>query len=127
MDGTAVTPPDTLPDDTPFAEIAPGTRSTSIVVAASATSELLARARGTLTDSSWFLEATCTVSARTLGQVIHAHSIVELQGIGSRYSGRYFVRRVHHQIDEADHLMLLSLVRNGWSSASPGGLLDSIF
>jgi hypothetical protein len=110
----------------PLHEIVTETRSTSLIVAATDTGDLIARASGTLMDSSWFLRASCTVSARDLGQIIHAHSVVELQGIGSRYSGLYFVRRVHHMIDESDHYMSLSLVRNGWGRGGDGGLLGGL-
>lgn len=77
--------------------------------------DLLVRSEAALIDDGWFVRASLKVSARVLKGVVRAPSVVELHGAGSRHSGRYLVSRVHHQIDDNDHWMQVSLIRNGWN------------
>jgi len=113
--------PTGFPGDIRLSEIAGGDpRTASLIAAVSDVGDLSARARGVLLESSWFLTATCTVSAARLGRVVRAHSIVQVDGVGSRYSGFYFVAAVRHIIDESDHRMELTLMRSGWKASGAG-------
>jgi hypothetical protein len=114
IDGAGVTPPETFRGDLPLSSIVSASRSTSVIAAVSDAGDLLGRASGVLMETSWFIEARCTVSAAVLGRVIRSASVVNVDGIGSRYSGSYLVAGVRHLIDETDHRMELSLIRNGW-------------
>lgn len=114
IDGSGVPLPPLFSGDVPLNAIATDTRSTSVIAAVADVGDLMGRASGVLLDSSWFIQASCVVNVATLGKVIHAHSVVNLDGVGTRYSGTYFVSGVRHIIDDAKHLMELTLVRNGW-------------
>jgi hypothetical protein len=114
LDGSGVPPPSTLSGDIPLASIRSGTYSTSVTAAVVDVGDLMGRASGVLLESSWFLQASCSVSLRQSGRMIRAHDVVEVQGAGSRYSGQYFVQAVRHVIGVADHRMYLTLIRNGW-------------
>lgn len=114
IDGEGVPPPPTFAGDMPLASIVSASRSTSVIAAVSDAGDLMGRASGVLMETSWFIEARCTVSAAVLGRVVRSHSVVNVDGVGSRYSGSYFVAGVRHMIDDSDHKMELSLIRNGW-------------
>ncbi len=116
MDGSGVEPPTTFPGDIPLAEIAPETRSTSLVAAVADAGDLLARATGILRDAAWFVQATCTVSVQEVGAVIHAHTLVNVDGVGKRFSGSYFVAAARHTMTDDDHVIALTLWRNGWKA-----------
>ncbi|AEB09652.1 phage late control D family protein [Desulfobacca acetoxidans] len=114
MDGSGAPPPSTFAGDVPLNAIASEVRSTSIIAAVADVGDLTGRAAGVLNDTSWFVQATGTVSAQEVGAVIHAHTLVNVDGVGTRFSGSYFVAAVRHVISSDDHLMTLTLVRNGW-------------
>lgn len=116
LDGSGVPPPSTFSGDLPLSAIVSETRSTSVIAAVADVGDLTGRAAGVLSDSSWFVQATCTVSAQEAGAVIHAHSLVNLDGAGRRFSGSYFVAAARHVMNADDHLMTLTLVRNGWKA-----------
>lgn len=115
--------PSAFAGDVRLSELAPSDepRTASLIAAVTDVGALQARARGLLLDSDWFLTATCVVSASRLGRVVRAHSVVKVDGVGSRYSGLYFVAAVRHIIDASDHKMEITLMRNGWSAAGAGG------
>lgn len=77
--------------------------------------DLTARSEAALIEDGWFVSVTLTVRARVLQKVVRAHSVVELHGAGSRHSGKYMVSRVAHRIDDAEHWMDVTLIRNGWN------------
>jgi hypothetical protein len=114
IDGSGVPPPTTFPGDVPLSTIVSEVRSTSVIAAVADVGDLTGRAAGVLDDSSWFVQATCTVSAQEVGAVIHAHTLVNVDGAGTRFSGSYFVAAARHVMNNDDHLMTLTLVRNGW-------------
>ncbi len=45
---------------------------------------------------------------------MRAHTVVEVNGAGTRHSGKYFVAGVRHTIDSESYLMELELLRNAW-------------
>ncbi|NOG51763.1 MAG: hypothetical protein HND48_21790 [Chloroflexi bacterium] len=116
IDGSGVPPPSTFSGDVPLTSIASETRSTSVLAAVSDAGDLMGRASGVLMESAWFVQASCKVSAQRLGRIIRTHSVVNVDSVGTRYSGSYYVAGVRHVIHESDHEMYLTLVRNGWKS-----------
>jgi phage protein D len=80
------------------------------------TGDLRARAEGALIEADWFIQAVCTTSRHALGDLVRAHTVVELKGAGKRHSGTYFVAGVRHVIDAAAHQMEIELIRNGWGA-----------
>ena len=72
-------------------------------------------ARGMVIDHGWIVNAELTVKLSVLKQVVHAHTMAALSGVGQRHSGNYVVSRVVHDIDPYDHVMTVGLVRNGWN------------
>ena len=77
---------------------------------------LTARSRGALRDAQWFINATCNTSLHRLCDIVRFHTIVQVQGAGSRHSGKYYVTGVKHKIDAAAHAMELELQRNAWGN-----------
>ena len=77
---------------------------------------LTARSRGALRDAQWFINATCQTSLHRLCNIVRFHTIVQVQGAGSRHSGKYYVTGVKHKIDAAAHAMELELQRNAWGN-----------
>ncbi|MBK8019993.1 MAG: hypothetical protein IPK19_00885 [Chloroflexi bacterium] len=114
IDGSGAPPPPTFPGDQPLSAIAGEARSASLVAAVTDQGDLLGRATGLLLDASWFITATCATSARRLNRIVRAHTVVKVDGAGKRYSGNYLVAAVRHVIDEHDHTMEITLLRNGW-------------
>jgi hypothetical protein len=88
-----------------------------------------ARSRGALRDAQWFIHASCHTSLRRLCKIVRNHTIVEVQGAGSKHSGKYYVTGVKHTIDAISHNMNLELARNAWGNGSGGssGIISSIF
>jgi hypothetical protein len=116
LDGAVAGSPLTTLGDESLSDIAPEVRSVHILAPADDAGELQARGEGALIEAGWFIEATCETSLHRLGSLVHAHTLVEVQGVGSRYSGNYLVAAVDHYVDGAAHRMTLTLIRNGWGS-----------
>jgi phage protein D len=90
-------------------------RSILLVAPADDVGDLQARATAALDDASWFVQANCEATLETLGALVRAHGVVQLDGAGTRHSGMYAVTAVRHTIDPQRHLMEISLARNGWN------------
>jgi hypothetical protein len=97
-------------------DVATGTRSAHVTAPADDAGELSARGNGALTEAGWFLRGSLETSAQALGKIVRAHTIVEIDGAGTRHSGKYFVAGVRHLIDQTAHRMQVELVRNGWGA-----------
>ena len=52
------------------------------------------------------------VDADAVSDAIRSHEVVTLDGVGSRYSGQWYVAGVTHRLDGVHHTMDLDLVRN---------------
>jgi hypothetical protein len=98
-----------------LADIVEKPRRARLTVQAVDAGDLVARSEAALIEEGWFVRATLQVSARVLKRVVRAPSVVELNGAGSRHSGKYLVARVAHRIDDEDHWMDVTLIRNGWN------------
>ena len=75
-----------------------------------------ARNRGALRDAQWFIKATCQTSLHRLCDIVRYHTLVNIQGAGSRHGGNYYVTGVKHKIDSVTHTMELELERNAWGN-----------
>ncbi len=98
-----------------LSDIVSSPRTAHIAVPADDSGSLTARAEALLIDSGWFVSARVVTRLSVLKKLVRAHSVVRLDGAGSRHSGDYVVARVIHEIDPADHVMTIDLIRNGWN------------
>lgn len=114
IDGAVAVSPQSSLGVKNLSAVANGARSVHLAAPADDAGDLQARGNATLSEADWFIRATCEVSFESLGALVRAHTIIELSGAGSRYSGKYFVAGVRHTIDAAEHRMGIELVRNGW-------------
>jgi phage protein D len=78
--------------------------------------DLQGRAAGALVESYFFIRMTGETQLSVTGSPIRAHTVIEIQGAGSRHSGKYFVSGVRHTIDPISHRMELELLRNAWGA-----------
>jgi hypothetical protein len=114
IDGSVAVSPQTVLGDQGLQAITGDTRSVHLLAPADDAGNLQARGNGLLTESDWFIRATCETTLHALGGLARAHTLVTVRGAGSRHSGTYFVSAVRHRIDAAAHRMEVTLVRNGW-------------
>ena len=75
------------------------------------------RAEAALREAQWFLNATCKTTVSRICKLVRSHTLVNVQGAGSRYSGKYYVSGVKHTIDSSAHAMDIELSRNSWNTA----------
>jgi hypothetical protein len=115
MDGSTDRSPLTGLADQALADIVSKPRKARLSVPVDDAGDLMVRSEAALIDEGWFVRATLSVRARVLKQVVRAPSVAELHGAGTRHSGKYMVSRVVHRIDDDDHWMDVTLVRNGWN------------
>ncbi len=116
LDGSVAATPQTILGARSLQAIAGDTRSAHLSAAVDDAADLQARGEGLLIQADWFVRLTCQTSLYGLGQIVRTHALVQVDGLGTRYSGKYFVAAVHHVIDASAHLMDLTLVRNAWSA-----------
>jgi uncharacterized protein involved in type VI secretion and phage assembly len=83
-----------------------------IAAPSDSSADLNARAEGALIEASMFVRAELQVTTAKVQNVVRAHTIVTLGGVGKRHGGKYLCAGVVHRIDEAAHGMAVSLVRN---------------
>jgi hypothetical protein len=76
---------------------------------------LLGYSDGLLLDSTFFITARCETTTTAAQQILRSHTLIEIQGAGTRHSGLYFCVAARHKISETEHLMDLTLNRNGWN------------
>ena len=77
---------------------------------------LSGRAQAALRDAQWFINASCKTTLNRICKIIKVHTIVNIEGAGSRYSGKYYVVGVKHNIDSAIHSMEIELSSNAWNT-----------
>jgi hypothetical protein len=114
IDGGVAVSPQTVLGDQGLQAITGDARSVHVLAPADDAGNLQARGNGLLTESDWFIRATCETTLHALGGLVRVHTLVNVRGAGSRYSGTYFVSAVRHLIDAAAHRMEVTLLRNGW-------------
>ena len=116
IDGSVAASPLNALGTQSLASISSETRSLHIVAPVDDAGDLKSRSEGALIDAAWFIRARCETTVSTLQAIVRAHTVVNVRGLGSRHSGKYFVAGVKHTIDAAEHRMEIELVRNGWGN-----------
>ncbi|MGA9772085.1 MAG: hypothetical protein WBV94_23840 [Blastocatellia bacterium] len=99
-----------------FNAIASGARSIHILAPADDTGDLQSRGEAALIEAGWFIRANCRTTVNALNSIVRAYTIMNLRGLGTRHSGKYFVSGVRHNIDATGHSMDVELIRNGWGN-----------
>jgi hypothetical protein len=115
IDGAIESTPLTLLGSVGLADVA-AARGIQIVAPADVAGDLQKRSEAALIESGWFIRARGQTSMRQLGKVLHTHTLVSVNGIGTRHSGTYVVAAVRHIIDSIAHVMEFELVRNAWEA-----------
>lgn len=116
MDGSVDRSPLACLADKPLADIVKEAREARLTVPVDDAGDLIVRSEAALIEAAWFVRVTLSVCARVLKRVVRSHTVVELHGAGTRHSGKYLVSRVMHRIDDSDHWMDVTLIRNGWNA-----------
>jgi phage protein D len=96
--------------------IAADTRSVHIVAPVDDAGDLQSRGEGTLVEANWFIHATSQTTVNALKAIVRSHTVVNLRGAGTRFSGKYFVSGVRHKIDATAHHMDVELISNSWGA-----------
>lgn len=82
------------------------------VVTAGGADRAHVRTAAALNDAAWAIEASAESSVYALGALVRPRQVVKVQGSGGSADGDYFVAKVTHTINPADHRLGLELVRN---------------
>jgi phage protein D len=91
--------------------------------------ELTLRAQSLLREADWFVRCEGEADVSRLNVILRVGTVVQVEGIGSLHSGKYFVWSVRHSITSDAHKMKFVLVRNAVGpepSGSGGGLLGGL-
>jgi phage protein D len=88
--------------------------------------ELQLRAKSLLREASWFAKCEGEADAARLNAILRVGTIVQIVGIGSLNSGKYYVWSVRHRITTESHKMKFTLVRNAVGSPPGAGLLGGL-
>jgi phage protein D len=91
--------------------------------------ELTLRAQSLLREAGWFVHCEGEADVSRLHAVLRVGTIVQIEGIGSLHSGKYYVWSVRHTITAEAHKMKFVFVRNAIGpqpSGGSGGLLGGL-
>jgi len=91
-----------------------GGYSALTVAAGDDASTLSGPANDALTEADLFVRARAATTYTRAGRVLHAHTLIDLDGLGQRHSGAWLVASVRHIVDAVSHRMECTFVRNGW-------------
>jgi hypothetical protein len=80
--------------------------------AGSSLEEAVSRARAKANENAWKIEANGELDGTLYGHVLLTHKPVGVYGIGSTYSGRYYVDEVTHIFDQNGYQQAFKLLRN---------------
>lgn len=69
-------------------------------------------ATGLLRRSGWWVTATGNLNGLRYGRVLRSRKTVTIKGIGARYNGVYYVRKVRHELTMRTYSMNFEAVRN---------------
>lgn len=83
--------------------------------------ELAMRAKALLIESGWFVRCEGEADLGKLGTVLRVGQIVQITGLGSIHSGKYYVWSVRHTITQDALKMRFVLVRNAVGDPPSGG------
>jgi len=112
LDKSPLTPLGTLA----FSDIATNKKEVRVVAPLDDAGDFKPRSEAALIEGAWFTRATGSAVVRALKAVLHTHTVVELNGAGTRHSGKYVVSAVRHVIDSDNHTMHFELIRNAWEA-----------
>jgi len=115
LSGTVQSSPLTALGGTALSAIAAEPRVAHVYAPVDDNGDLQARSEATLIEASFFVRATGSTTLSSLGKTLRSHTLVNLRGVGSRYSGAWFCAAVKHSIDASEHRMDFELIRNGWT------------
>jgi phage protein D len=116
IDGRVAASPLTPLGTQTLAAITGDTRSAHLHAPVDDAGDLNARGAAALIEDNWFIRATCKTSLNALGAIVRANTLVNVRGVGTRHSGKYYVAGVRHVIDPTAHTMELELIRNAWGN-----------
>lgn len=86
--------------------------------------ELRLRAQSLLREASWFVRCEGEADVSRLNAILRVGTVVQIEGVGSLNSGKYYVWSVRHTITTDAHKMKFVLVRNAvGATPSASGLL----
>lgn len=91
--------------------------------------ELSLRAQSLLREAGWFVRCEGEADGARLQAVLRVGTVVQVEGIGSLHSGKYYVWSVRHTLNADAHKMKFVLVRNAVGpqpSGGSGGLLGAL-
>ena len=90
--------------------------------------ELRSRAQSSLQESGWFVRCEGEADVSRLKTILRVNTIVQIEGVGSLNSGKYYVWSVRHSITADAHKMRFVLVRNavGATPGSGDGILGGL-
>src|SRR6476661_108120 len=74
--------------------------------------ELQLRAKSLLRESGWFVRCEGEADVSRLNAVLRVGTVVQIEGVGSLNSGKYYVWSVRHTITADSNKMKFTLVRN---------------
>ena len=83
--------------------------------------ELSLRAQSLLRETNWFVRCEGQADVARLNAIPRAGTVVQIDGIGTLHSGKYFVWSVRHTITADSHTMKFVLLRNAVGPAPSGG------
>jgi uncharacterized protein len=69
-------------------------------------------ATGVLRRNAWWVTATGTLNGLRYGCVLRSRKTVTIKGVGARYNGVYYVRKVRHELTMRTYSMAFEAVRN---------------
>jgi phage protein D len=90
--------------------------------------ELSLRAAALLREADWFVRCEGEADVARVNGILRVGTVVQVVGIGSLHSGKYFVWSVRHTITQDSHTMKFVLLRNamGPPPSGGGGLLGQV-
>ncbi|MEH2028377.1 MAG: hypothetical protein V7K67_01625 [Nostoc sp.] len=90
--------------------------------------ELTFRAQSLLREAGWFVRCEGEADVARLNAILRVGTVVQIEGVGSLNSGKYYVWTVRHSITADAHKMKFVLVRNamGATPSSSSGVLGGL-
>lgn len=83
--------------------------------------ELALRSQALLGEASFFVRCEGEVDLAVANVVLRAGTVIQIDGAGSAYSGKYLVSSVRHRMSPEAHTMRFVLVRNALGPKATGG------
>lgn len=107
--------------------ITQSTQSTFFAPTVDDAGALTARSEAALRDAQWFINASCHTSLFRLCNIVRFHTVVRVDGAGSRHDGKYYITAVKHTIDAVSYNMDIEMARNAWGNEATGAPIPPTF